>query len=80
MPKLQTTMNKELQYYTNPSVKAQIDEHMHMMAIEFANTGKDSTFGEMKRAYKVENELIDKIAEIDSEFAKIIRPYEDNNG
>lgn len=73
-------MKKELQYYTNPSVKKQIDEHMHMMAIEFANTGKDSTFGEMKRAYKVENDLIDEIAKIDSEFAKIIRPYNDDNG
>lgn len=73
-------MKKELQYYTNPSVKAQIDEYLHMMAIEFANTGKDSPFGDMKRAYKKENEWINEIAKIDSEFAKIIRPYKETNG
>jgi len=68
-------MNKESKYYTDPSIKMQIDVLLKDMAIAFANTGKDSTFMEMKAAYKTENSLINEIAKIDLVFSKIIRPY-----
>lgn len=67
--------NKEIKYNFDPTIKAQIDEKMHQMAVVFANTGKDSTFKEMRQAYIEENRLINEIAKIDLAFSKIIRPY-----
>ena len=46
------------------------------MAVLFANLGTESTQEEIDRAYKLENALIDKIAEIDPNKAMSIRPYE----
>lgn len=45
------------------------------MAVVFTNLGTDSTLDEIQQAYTKENELIDRIAEIDPEKAKSIRPY-----
>jgi hypothetical protein len=46
------------------------------MAQLFANLGTDSTLEEIQAAYKKENEMIDKIAELDPEKALSIRHYE----
>lgn len=62
-------------YSTDYKIKEQIDKYLHQMAIRFANTGKDSTFGEMRDAYRDEDELINEIEKVDPSFAKIIRPY-----
>lgn len=67
-------------YYNNAKHKEEIDFHLKSMAIIFANTGKDSTFEEMKRAYILENQIINDIGKIDPEFQKIIRPYTDESG
>jgi len=45
------------------------------MAKLFANLGSDSTAEEYALAYKRENEMIDKIAELDPDKARSIRPY-----
>jgi hypothetical protein len=57
-------------------IKMQVDELLHEMAVLFTNLGTESTQEEVDRAYKLENALIDKIAEIDSNKAMSIRPYE----
>lgn len=62
-------------YYTNTEVRNQIDILLKEMAVLFANTGQDSTLKEIKDAYKKEWALMDQIAKIDPEFAKVIRPY-----
>ena len=64
-----------IKYGSDAAIKAEIDEKMHQMAVIFANTGKDSTFKEMRQAYREENRLINEIAKIDLAFSKIIRPY-----
>lgn len=64
-------------YHTNPEIASLIDEKLKAMASAFANTGKDSTLKEIKEAYKKEWKLMDEIAQIDSEFCKIIRPYDE---
>jgi len=43
------------------------------MASLFTNIGIDSTVEEIQQAYKRENELIDKIAELDPEKADNLR-------
>jgi hypothetical protein len=45
------------------------------MASLFTNLGSDSKLYEIKEAYIKENELIDRIAEIDPGKAQSIRPY-----
>ena len=62
-------------YRNDQLTKREIDERLHAMAVIFANTGKDSTFKEMRTAYREEDKLIDEIAKIDLEFSKVIRPY-----
>ncbi len=63
-------------YRTCKLVKIQVDELLHEMAVLFTNLGLESTQEEVDRAYRIENELIDKIAEIDPQKAMSIRPYE----
>ena len=63
-------------YRTCKLIKLQVDELLHEMAVLFTNLGKDSTQEEIDRAYRLEYELIDKIAEIDPNKAMSIRPYE----
>jgi|TARA_B110000908_G_scaffold67411_1_gene81465 hypothetical protein len=41
----------------------------------FANLGTDSTLEEIQAAYRLENQMIDKIAELDPKKALSIRPY-----
>lgn len=65
-----------MSYYDCKLKRESIDELLLEMAVIFTNLGTDSTLGEIQEAYKKENELIDKIAEIDPEKAKSIRPYE----
>lgn len=55
--------------------KEQVDDLLRQMANLFANLGTDSKLQEIRDAYKKENELIDKIAEIDPDKAQSIRPY-----
>lgn len=62
-------------YYTDPNIKNQIDPILHQMAVVFANIGQDSTLKDVKDAYKKEWALMDQIEKIDPEFAKVIRPY-----
>ena len=62
-------------YHTCKFIKNQVDELLHQMAILFQNLGTDSTIAEVQSAYAKENELIDKIAELDSDKAQSIRPY-----
>ena len=57
-------------------IKLQVDALLHEMAVLFTNLGIESTQEEINRAYRLENELIDKIAEIDPNKAMSIRPYE----
>ena len=64
-------------YFQDQKVKEQIDEKLHEMSILFSNTGQDSTLKEIKDAYKREWKIMDEIEEIDPEFGKIIRPYND---
>lgn len=62
-------------YYNDNNVRSQIDPLLEEMASLFANTGQDSTFKEIKEAYKKEWLLMDQIAKIDLEFSRMIRPY-----
>lgn len=64
-------------YRNNEQIKQEVDKHLHKMAVIFANTGKDSTFKEMRNAYLEEDKLINEIAKVDLEFSKVIRPYKD---
>lgn len=68
-------MGSNLKYYNDPEAKKQIDILLQRAASVFASEGQDSTFKEIKEAYKEENRIIDEIAKIDPEFAKVIRPY-----
>ena len=69
-------MINQKNYRTCKMIKMQVDELLHEMAVLFTNLGTDSTQEEVDRAYKLENALIDKIAEIDPNKAMSIRPYE----
>jgi len=69
-------MINQKNYRTCKMIKMQVDELLHEMAVLFANLGTESTKEEVDRAYKLENALIDKIAEIDPNKAMSIRPYE----
>lgn len=62
-------------YHTCKLKREQIDNLLREMATLFTNLGTDSTLEEIQSAYKKENELIDKIAELDPEKALSIRPY-----
>lgn len=64
-------------YHTDPETKKQIDHRLRQMASLFANTGKDSTRKELNYAYRAEWKLMDEISQIDSDFGKVIRPYND---
>lgn len=69
-------MINQKNYRTCKMIKMQVDELLHEMAVLFTNLGTESTQEEVDRAYKLENALIDKIAEIDPNKAMSIRPYE----
>jgi hypothetical protein len=69
-------MINQKNYRTCKMIKMQVDELLHEMAVLFTNLGTESTQEEIDRAYKLENALIDKIAEIDPNKAMSIRPYE----
>jgi len=62
-------------YKTCKLIKNRVDLHLFEMAKLFANLGSDSTREEYAEAYRLENEMIDKIAELDPEKARSIRPY-----
>lgn len=68
-------MGSNLQYYNDPVIKESIDKILAEMASVFAQCGQDSTLKEIKDAYKKEWALMDEIAKIDPEFAKVLRPY-----
>lgn len=68
-------MGSNLKYYNDPRIRFTIDKILAEMASVFANCGQDSTLKEMKDAYKKEWALMDEIAKIDPEFAKVLRPY-----
>ncbi len=55
--------------------RERIDLYLFEMASLFTNLGIDSTLEEIQNAYEEENALIDKIAELDPDKAKSIRPY-----
>lgn len=69
-------MINQKNYRTCKMIKLQVDALLHEMAVLFTNLGTESTQEEINRAYTLENELIDKIAEIDPNKAMSIRPYE----
>ena len=62
-------------YQTCKLIKNRIDLYLFEMARLFTNLGTDSTLEEIQSAYKRENEMIDKIAELDPDKALSIRPY-----
>lgn len=62
-------------YQTCKLIKNRIDLYLFEMAKLFANLGTDSTIEEIQTAYTIENEMIDKIAELDPDKALSIRPY-----
>lgn len=64
-------------YRTCKLIKNRIDLYLFEMAKLFTNLGTDSTPEEVAEAYKIENEYIDKIAELDPTKALSIRPYGD---
>ena len=64
-------------YRTCKLLREQIDLYLFKMASLFVNLGTDSTPEEVAKAYKLENEYIDKIAELDPAKAASIRPYGD---
>lgn len=64
-------------YQTCKLIRTRIDSYLFEMASLFTNLGTDSTLEEIQNAYAQENALIDKIAELDPEKAKSIRPYAD---
>jgi hypothetical protein len=57
-------------------IKNRVDLYLFEMSKLFTNLGIDSTEEEIQAAYRKEDEMIDKIAEIDPEKALSIRPYE----
>ena len=62
-------------YQTCKLIKNRIDLYLFEMAKLFTNLGTDSTIEEIQAAYTRENEMIDKIAELDPDKALSIRPY-----
>ena len=62
-------------YQTCKLIKNRIDLYLFEMSKLFANLGTDSTIEEIQTAYIRENEMIDKIAELDPDKALSIRPY-----
>jgi len=62
-------------YQTCKLIKNRIDLYLFEMAKLFTNLGTDSTIEEIQTAYIRENEMIDKIAELDPDKALSIRPY-----
>ena len=62
-------------YRTCKLIKNRIDLYLYEMAKLFANLGTDSTQEEVDQAYKIENEYIDLISELDPAKGKSIRPY-----
>lgn len=64
-------------YRTCKLLREQIDLYLFEMASLFVNLGTDSTPEEVAEAYRLENEYIDKIAELDPAKAASIRPYGD---
>jgi len=62
-------------YQTCKLIKNRIDLYLFEMAKLFTNLGTDSTIEEIQTAYTRENEMIDKIAELDPDKALSIRPY-----
>jgi len=52
-------------YQTCKLIKTKIDNHLHDMAMLFANLGTDSTAEEIKEAYDKESVIIDAIEELD---------------
>jgi hypothetical protein len=62
-------------YKTCRLIKNRVDLYLFEMAKLFANLGSDSTNEEYAEAYRLENEMIDKIAELDPDKARSIRPY-----
>jgi hypothetical protein len=63
-------------YNTCKLVRNRIDLYLYEMARLFANLGTDSTLEEIQAAYRIENQYIDRIAELDPDKALSIRPYE----
>ena len=64
-------------YRTCKLLREQIDLYLLKIASLFVNLGTDSTPEEVAEAYRLENEYIDKIAELDPAKAASIRPYGD---
>lgn len=62
-------------YQTCKLIRNRVDLYLFEMAKLFTNIGIDSTVEEIQQAYRIENEYIDKIAELDPEKAQSIRPY-----
>lgn len=60
-------------YHNCKLIRQQVDAYLQEMASLFTNIGTDSTVEEIQSAYKQENELIDKIAELDPEKANNLR-------
>jgi len=66
-------MINQRNYHNCKLIRQQVDAHLEKMASLFTNIGIDSTVEEIQQAYKRENELIDKIAELDPEKADNLR-------
>jgi len=66
-------MINQKNYYTCKLIKQQVDGYLEQMASLFTKLGTDSTVEEIQNAYKKENELIEKIAELDPEKADNLR-------
>ena len=64
-------------YRTCRLIRERIDLYLFEMARLFTQLGTDSTPEEVAEAYRIENEYIDKIAELDPAKASSIRPYGD---
>ena len=65
--------NMKKTYQTCKLIKTKIDNHLHDMAMLFANLGIDSTAEEVKEAYDKESVFIDKIEELDPVKARSLR-------
>jgi len=60
-------------YYNCKLTRNRIDLYLYEMARIFTNLGTDSTLEQIQEAYRQENELIEKIAELDPEKADNLR-------
>ncbi len=65
--------NMKKTYQTCKLIKTKIDNHLHDMAMLFANLGTDSTAEEIKEAYDKESVLIDTIEELDPVKGRSLR-------